>query len=521
MCQCNSPYNSGYLLHYTNAVFTLNAAAAFSGLYKIELYNSQFGSPLFFQNLQPQALGQQLVFNMPYLPPNQSYIIKLYEPNGTQLQFTTPAGLADCLLIQSVLDSAYPKLVNLPFGINGYAPAPTVFGLCEEVEVCSLADLPSPDNTGLISLEVGKTYTVKGEVDISPYRLFATQAGGIGTMIRGTSSETSILKSTLQNGQALVSGDGTTPLQNLSLQAIPANIGDVVKCFDFECLPNYPEAALDWYGVNVLDSNIGTFRNFGNLVFINCAMIGGTQGMVIGGTVDSIVFFSTIFRNATAGGTLIQLEPNTVVTRRFRFAFAPILVPVGSTGIDIPLTVTMNPDSYEIVYASFSGGGNYIAGIQAQDNRADFNQNKGIDNTGYTAAVEMAANATATVVGGGNQGVFLKVLGNTVLTSGKFTQVANNQFRYDGAIQQKFLVTAFATFSAQSNNVIAFKIAKNNAVTGIQGAATANAGNRAENVPCQAVVTLAQNDVISLFGVNTTNTGNFTVTDLSLSIILA
>lgn len=376
------------------------------------------------------------------------------------------------------------------------------------VQVRSLADLPAPVG-GVITIPTGYTYKANTFIDLQGNRLFVENEA----MLDGYSSETSGYYSQLATGEALVSGDGTFPCQNIRLWVEPSGVGEEPQVLDFDCTANQAEAALDWYGVNIVNSNIGVLKNFSNFVAINCAFIGAKDGLDLQGSFDSAVVFNSIFRNTQSGGTLFKVGAGVTVTRRIRIVDTPISVPSGSVGIDVSASASIPADAYILRFVNFSGAGTYLQGIQADDNRAFFFECRGIQNSASIAAWSFEGNATPTPIT--VQGTYYKVLGTT--TSNlvrKWEKQADNEYKYVGALANTHKVTIFATFTSSANAVIGFKVAINGAVVDYsRGRATANAGGRAENVPIQCLVDATTNTVISLYVTNETGTQAVTVTD--------
>lgn len=381
------------------------------------------------------------------------------------------------------------------------------------VHVSSLGQLPTPVD-GVINIPSGKTYKATTFVNLHGNRLFMENE----SMLDGYSSETSGYYSQLATGEALVSGDGTFPCQNVRLWVEPSGAGEEPQVLDFDCTANQTDAALDWYGVNILNSNIGVLKNFSNFVAINCAFIGSKEGLDLQGSFDSAVVFNSIFRNTQSGGTLFKVGAGVTVSRRIRIVDTPISVPVGSVGINVSVAATIESDAYILRFVNFSGGGTYLQGIQPDDNRAFFFECRGILNSSSIAEWSIEGNTIPTPIA--VQGTYYKVLGittNNLLR--KWEKQANNEYKYVGALEKTHKITMGITFSSSSNAVIAFKIAVNGILVNKSlGRATANAGGRAENVPIQCLIDAATNNYISIYVTNESGTQDVTVTDANAII---
>lgn len=364
-------------------------------------------------------------------------------------------------------------------------------------------DLPSAVG-GVHTLEDDKTYFFTDIVDLEGNRLVAGQ----NTTILGGSSENSRIKSTGLTGTALITSAWSLPMRGITIEADLA--------LDLDADGNSGQA-LDWFGVNFTDcATIGTIANYSNVIWTDCAIL-NSKGLTFDGTMGTIGFGSCIF-DVAASGTAIIIPATATITRRFRIIYSAFVVGSGETGINVNSSATIPVEGYILDTVNFAGGGTYTTGVAYTDNKALFVNNRGISNSAEIAYYTMNGNATATTISGTNTPV--KVAGTTTsqAITQKFTNT-DNRATYTGAIARSFEVTVVLSFTSSANNVIGTYIAKSGSVIeNSETYSTANASGRAENVVCQTVVDLAQNEYLEVFVENTTGANNITVSDLSVIV---
>ncbi len=373
--------------------------------------------------------------------------------------------------------------------------------------VDSLAKLPQPVSN-VITLADNTTYLFTTTIDLLGSRLVCGQ----NTTILGGSSENCRIKSTGLTGTALITSQWSLPIRSIAFEA------DIVFALDAN---GNAGQALDWFGVNVIDSNtIGTIANYNNFIATDCGFL-NTQGLTFGGTISTAGFSQCIF-DCRTGGTMIIIPSTATITRRFRIIYSAFIVLSGETGINVNTSATIPVEAYILDTVNFSGGGTYISGVQYNDNKALFIACLGVLNSASIAHMTMINNATVTDII--SQNVAVKVAGTT--TSQSITQRfshSDNRMTYTGAIQRSFRVSVIFSFTAGNNNVISAYVAKNGSlITNSEASSTANITGalvgRAENVATQTVVDLAQNDFIEVWVENDSATADITVSNLSLII---
>ncbi len=371
------------------------------------------------------------------------------------------------------------------------------------VIVDSTAKLPQ-SVSGVITLEDNTTYFFTTTIDLLGSRLVCGQ----NTTILGGSSENCRIKSTGLTGTALITSAWSLPIRSIAFEA------DIV--FNLNANGNANQA-LDWFGVNVIDSNtVGTIANYTNFIASDCGFL-NTQGLTFDGSVGTIGFAQTIF-DCKAGGTSIIIPSTATITRRFRIIYSAFVILSGETGINVSSSATIPVEGYILDTVNFSGGGTYTTGVAYTDNKALFSNNRGINNSAEIAYYTMNNNATATTVA--SSGVAYKIAGTTTsqAVTQKFTNT-DNRATYTGAITRAFSVSAVLSCTSGNNNQIGLYIAKNGTIlTESEVYITTGGSGRAEGGKIQAILQLVTNDYIEIFVENSTTAANITVTELSVIV---
>lgn len=391
----------------------------------------------------------------------------------------------------------------LRLGKNGTRAINKELSLVDQNNVRSVEDLPAPVS-GVIHLEAGKTYFILGNIDLKGARIVCD---GVVSIVGG-SSETCFIRSTgLSAGQYLITSTHSLPIRNVSF------VGN--KLFNLE--GDGTTTALDWLGVNFIDSNeVGIIKNYSNFVAFSCAFL-NAGNLTFDGTIGSVVFDSTLFSFMPNTAGLI-IPATATLTRRLRMVFSPFIC-VGTTiGLNVSASASIPTEGYILDKCVFSGNGTYTAGVAYNDNKSLWTDNKGILNSGAFSGMYMVNNATATVVSATN--TEYKVLGTT--TQSTFSQKfdhANNQLTYKGAITRVFKVLVTSTVSSGNNHQVGMYVGKNGVVLPeSETYTTTNASGRVENVVCQCLVSLSTNDYIEIFVENTTAINNITITGFNLLV---
>jgi hypothetical protein len=378
-------------------------------------------------------------------------------------------------------------------------------GIPKVVYVEQKSDFPD-EIGGVITLEAGTAYILVGSVDLAGARLVT---GGI-CFLGGTSSETAFLTSTgLGAGVPLLTSTYTLPMQNLTFK-------DVDTCLSIAGAG----IALDWDAIN-FDTipNIGSIGDVDNWIYTNSAFL-GSQGLIFTGTVGTIGVANSLFVGSGAAGNIIEIGPTATVTRRFRIIYSSVVAFGSTVGIDVDGSATIPVEGYILDTCNFSGGGTYQAGTFYTDEKTRFVECRGIPNTAVVGNMFMAANATATTIGG--TGTPVKVAGTTTANAAnqKFSHDGGaqpNRLTYTGALARELQVTAVASLTSGNNNVIGLYVAKNGTVLGDSEMYTTTSGTgRSESITIQTIVEAAENDYFEIWVENDTAATDVTVEYLNV-----
>lgn len=368
------------------------------------------------------------------------------------------------------------------------------------------ADLPSAAS-GVITLEDAKTYFITGTVDLLGDRLVA----GNNTTIVGGSSENCILKSTgLDASTALLSSTFSLPMRNISItHGTALNLDGTGNA----------TAALDWFGVNFVDCpTVGIIKTYSNFIMSDCALL-NSANMTFDGTIGTVGFVQCLF-SGRAAETTLNFPSTLTITRRIRATYSSFVAFGGATAINVNDSAVIPVEGYILDTINFSGGANYTAGVQFNDNKALFTNCKGVSNSAEIGQCYFTNNTTQNTIA--TTGVFEKILGTTSASAvnQKFSHT-NNSLTYTGGITRSFRVTASCSAQAITTNAttILVRAAKNGTtIAESESQATTSATLRNENFYSQAIIELATNDYLELWIANATNANNVLVTELNMIV---
>lgn len=372
--------------------------------------------------------------------------------------------------------------------------------------ISSVLDFPTPVD-GIIRLDANTAYHISGKVNLGGARLVAD--GHVS--IVGLSPELDYIKSTgLPASTPLLTSSYTVSMNNVSLEH--ATILDLDST-------GRTDTAIDWYGVNFRNATnaVGTIKNYPNVIMNTIGFL-NAGGLTFDGTIGTISFLTSIFSPASGQKSII-LKDTLTISRRFRAMYSAFVILSGQTGIELQSGASIPTESFKLINNSFSGGGAYINGINNLDDRSEWDKNTGIANSGTSATYTMSDNATTTTVS--QIGTYYKVAGVTV--------AGNNVQRFDvdsvdnraickAVVTTFYSISAHASFTSGTNNIIAFRIAVDGVVQEDTTTKTTSNGTRNENTPIFGTVELAKDSYVEIFVANLTATNNITVTDMHVRI---
>jgi len=382
-------------------------------------------------------------------------------------------------------------------------------GLEKYLFIRSLNDLPDPVGS-VITLLPDFTYYFVGVIDLLGNRLVC----GLNTCILGPSSENAFITSTgLGVGVALLTTEWTLPIRHVTFM-------DVDTALDINGVTNAP-LAVDWTGVNFLNvPNVGTIDTCDNFIFTKGAFL-DAENLRLTGTIGTFSIADSLLRGSGASNSLIVGESGLVITRRIRFIYSSLIAFGSTSGINIDASATVPDESFILDTINFSGGGNYLPGIDNTSNKSLFSNCIGVVNTAVNGQMYMINNATATTVSVAD--TFYKVAGTTSASvdNSKYDH-ASNRLTNRAAVERKYLITCQLSFNAGANNVCEFgfydsKLSAIRAPSRTKG--TANTAGRLENMTLACVVQHSDGDYLELHAANTSSAVNITVDSMNMLVV--
>lgn len=195
----------------------------------------------------------------------------------------------------------------------------------------------------------------------------------------------------------------------------------------------------------------------------------------------------------------------------------------GETSLNVSASATIPDDGYILTYCNFSGGGTYLSGVTQSSLETLFINNVGITNTSNVGHYYMQNNATATTVGAGQQNVWRKAAGTTIVGIGnspKWTTATTNRLTYAGLVSADFVVTVVGAIATTTAGItLTVGIAENGTV---QDESAVSVRTVTANIPfsfsAQDVIQVANGDYFEVWVRNEGGTQNITLSDLNVII---
>jgi hypothetical protein len=372
--------------------------------------------------------------------------------------------------------------------------------------VNSKDDLPTAV-AGVITLADNVTYFITTTIDLTGDRLVC----GNNTVLIGGSSENCFLISTgLSASTALITSVYSLPMRNLSItHGTALNLDGTGNA----------TAAIDWFGVNFTNcATVGTIKTYSNFIMSDCALL-SSANMTFDGTIGTVGFQQCLF-SGIAGQTTLNFPSTLTITRRIRAIYSSFVAFGGATAINVAVAAVIPVESYILDTINFSGGATYVSGVTHTDNKALFQNCKGISNSAEIAQMYFTNNTTQNNIA--TQNVFELIAGTTTAAAinSKFTHTTG-RLTYTGGLTRNFAISAAASaYSVSTATVtILVRIAKNGTTLAeSESQATTSAIQRNENFFSQTFVELAPNDFIEVYITNATNANNLLCTELNVMI---
>ncbi len=260
-----------------------------------------------------------------------------------------------------------------------------------------------------------------------------------------------------------------------------------------------------------------------------------SQDLTFSGTSGTIGFNQCLFSgqfppNNPTAKSIIALGDNINITRRFRANICSFVVPPGYTGISVSNTATIPNESFILDTCNFSGS---ASRTNTSGDAADHNSNKALllnnksaspvlfRNTFATGQIYMKDNTTPTEIV--NISEWTKVAGITTTLgveegNSKFT-TSDNRLTCDAAIERKYSVIANVSF-ASTEGTFAGKFALYDSTVGITTftVITHPVSSETAYLTLTDIVEFSQGDFVEVYCMNTEDTSNITVSDLTLLV---
>ena len=365
-------------------------------------------------------------------------------------------------------------------------------------------------SNGVYTLTNEFSYFVVNKIDLNGNRLVCN---GV-VSIFGTSPETCQITSTgLSSAQALL-----TSTRTISLHFIGLTSSNILS-LDATNSPT-TDNSLDWSYVNFYNATvkIGLIKNYNNCILNTIGFL-NSGNLEFDGTFGTIGIVDSLFENAPSL-TSVKILSSATITRRFRVRYSSFISEPGETALDVSDDASVLSEGYILDTCNFSGGGTYITGVLSASNKARFEGNRGITNSGNIAQYYWQNNVTVTQIF--DSETFYKISGLSI--SGDYVEkfdvtTYNNKAIYEGALIGFYKVSVVASMSSGNNLVLGLAIAKNGEISTSSISSSTTSGNgKSENIVSHDVVELDVDDYIEVFVSNNTNTNDITVQDLNVII---
>jgi len=192
-----------------------------------------------------------------------------------------------------------------------------------------------------------------------------------------------------------------------------------------------------------------------------------------------------------------------------------------NNAISFHTDATIPEEQYILDTCNFSGGGDFIDGVQSDDDKANFSHNSGITNSRTIGHYYITGNTTDTVI---TDNDYTKILGTTttgILTE-RFTQNGDdNKMQYTGSDESVFKITVTMSAEVEEKKEKDFTVGIGiDTVVQVdtQSNFTTNGEGRSSAVSSQAIVSVAPQKYVEVYIANITDNTDILVTDLSVII---
>ena len=267
-------------------------------------------------------------------------------------------------------------------------------------------------------------------------------------------------------------------------------------------------------GVSFLNCNsVGNVSNY-NKFFMENSQLDNSNNLTFDGSFDSVeIVHSSI--NTTSNETGIIVPATCTISNLIDISSSEFNVSSTETGINVSSSATIPSEMYSLRDVRFFGGGTYVSGIDFNDARAEWKNNKGISNSKVVAHYYNNSSTTTVNVPAISTPIKINIPTISNSLSGRFT-FQSNRATYTGIYKKLFKVTYYLRADSGSLHILGAYIFKNG-VRVDPGVLFLETGTTEAGMN-QALVELETDDYIEIWLENRTQA--FPPTVRSISVIV-
>lgn len=390
---------------------------------------------------------------------------------------------------------------------GGSSPA-RVYSKWKIVE--NINDFPPPVGN-VITLPVDTNWDIVAKIDMGVIEIVTEER----VSIRGHSAETTGLYSQKDGGN-FITTDGTLVLKDMAI----GGDGTATKVY-IDGTTNI--AAVDWHHVNFTGGGLAIhFKNIENAILQTLAFF-AKNGIYIEGNASTIGITDTIWTSTSGDGDAygLRTDPGATISRRLRIDKCAAIATSTNQMFDIDPSAITPAEGFHLNMVNFSGGGDYLPGINFLNDKARFSQSRGIINTtrigsmyyngvgiGTACTLNTPVKANVLTIAGADNQRFLHddILGNWLQYTSEF-------------ITTHSLILTITLAAFNSNRIIDIEIRKNGVpIPGAKNSITTLNGVRPATVPVIGKTELALGDIIEVWMINRTSSTTVVIEDFNLSV---
>lgn len=380
--------------------------------------------------------------------------------------------------------------------------------------ISELDNFPTAINK-VITLPSRTSWLLTGDIDLQGNRIVCQ--GNVS--IQGLSSETCSLFSTgLSSGSNLITTAFTLPMNDITL-GCPSNCS--VFSLDSDSSNGLDLVKVNFGSTTLSCGSIGTIKDYSNVVFNECAFLNFSGSLKLDGSIGTVAFSDCFFiSTGLTNGTIIQLEANVDITRRFRIVNSSLVIHTGNTGIKLIDGFTLLDEGFILDNVNFSGTGTPLNGIDYTSIKSLISNCIGVRNSFLFGLLTLQGNTSETTIATAGTNTLINGTYETDTDNlGNFTFLSSGKLTYNGARNLSVLVSMNASISGSSNKDGHITIALNGTAIALSQMKFRTGGSGAfSHCSSSCVVNITKDDTIEGFIRNDTDTSNFTVEDLVMTI---